>query len=139
MNHMHDVAVGPNMYILLYCRATPEQTVIIRKRVKTDKEEYIDILNYFIKESGHPGYNRTVLPENFPRPIFVEDDNIDNTTDYSIDPSREKEFQCGIYFFFAAQGTSNKTLVLKTAQSLLRQCSASLLQPFLQLEVILPT
>ena len=39
----------------------------------------MDILNYFINKSGYPGYSAIPLPENFPRPTFMEDEEIKKT------------------------------------------------------------
>ena len=48
VNHVRDMGVSENMYIMLCGRMTPEQRQIMRRRVRFDTEEYIDILNYLI-------------------------------------------------------------------------------------------
>ena len=82
---------------------TPEQRKIIRKRVHFDTELYLDILNYFITESGHQAYKDLSLPENFPRPTFVEDKECANNTDREIDRDIETTIEGGTYYFSSAQ------------------------------------
>ena len=83
MNHVREMGVGQNMYIMLCGQMTPDQRTIVRKCVETDLDEYMDLINYFIKELGHPGYSGIPMPEKFTRPLFVEDKESDNNTDRS--------------------------------------------------------
>ena len=83
MNHMDDQGFRPIMCIILCVCTTPAQRDIVWRRVEVKRKEYMDILNYFINESGHPGYGGIPLPENVPRPTFVEDKETENNTDTS--------------------------------------------------------
>ena len=81
MNHMNDMGVGLNMYILLWGQNTLPQYVIIQKRAEMDREEYMDILNYFILKSGHPWYSTMHLPEKCPQHEFIKEKESNNNTD----------------------------------------------------------
>ena len=90
-NHAREkFGLAKDLYVMLCGRFTPQQREIISKRVVMDTDLYMDILNYFIKESGHPGYKDMPLPKEFPSPVFVTDEANDNNTDTSVDPKIEK-------------------------------------------------
>ena len=131
IDHVRDMGVAQNMYIMLCGRMTPTQRELIRQRAQIDTEEYLDLLNYFIKESGHSGYNGLPLPKDFPHPIFVEDKETENNTDKDMNEGVEKTFQGGTYFFSTAQDPSDKTSVYgsskRFATALLNQSAPTLL------------
>jgi len=56
MNRLNQAGIGEHMYCVLCGRMTPDQKQIVRKRSRIDAQLYIDILTWFVKESGHPGY-----------------------------------------------------------------------------------
>ena len=111
-NHARE-KFGPakDLYVMLCGRFTPQQREIISKRVVMDTDLYMDILNYFIEESGHPGYKDMSLPKEFPSPVFVADEANDNNTDISIDPEIEKTVVGGTYYLSTAQDPSHVTSV----------------------------
>jgi len=80
-----------------------------------DTEEYLDILNYFITESNHPGYKGMPLPDEFPKPVFVEDEATESNTDNSGHSGIENEFIGGTYFFSTAQDPTKENPCPKTA------------------------
>ena len=131
VNHVRDMGVSENMYIMLCGRMTPEQRQIIGMQVRFDSEKYMDILNYFITKSGHPGYAGLSLPENFPEPIFVADKPNHNETDAPMNEEVERAYAGGTYFFSTAQDPSNKTSVYddikQFATAMLNQSSPTLL------------
>ncbi len=55
MNHLNQAGIGKHIYCVLCIRMTPDQKQIVRKRSRIDTQLYIDILTWFVKESGHPG------------------------------------------------------------------------------------
>ena len=131
IDHVRDMGVAQNMYIMLCGRMTPAQRTIVRQRTHIDTEVYRDLLNYFIKESGHPGYDGVPMPDNFPSPGFVEDKETENNTDSEFNSVVEKTFQGGTYFFSTAQDPSDKTSVYsdskKFAMALINQSAPTLL------------
>jgi hypothetical protein len=86
INHLNQAGIGEHIYCVLCGRMTPDQKQIVRKRSRIDTQLYIDILSWFVKESGHPGYLNTSIPEDCPQPFLVEDTPTKNNTD---DPSNK--------------------------------------------------
>ena len=103
---MHDMGAPHNMFIMLCGLMTPAQRTIIKRRARLDPEEYLDYLNYFITESGHPGYKGMDLPENFPQPVFIKDEETDTNIEYPVRPNIETDIKGGVYFFSSGQGPS---------------------------------
>jgi hypothetical protein len=73
MNQLNQAGIGKHIYCVLCGRMTPDQKQIVHKWSRIDMQLYIDILTWFVKESGHPGYLNTSIPENCPQPLLVED------------------------------------------------------------------
>ena len=55
---------GPNRYIycMLHGRMTPQQKTIARERAVLDTRKLMEVLTWFIRESGHKGFINTVPP-----------------------------------------------------------------------------
>ena len=83
----------------------------MRKRAIVDTQLFIDILTWFVNESGHPGYQDTVIPEECPQPLFVEDKETQNNTDESVNVNLETNIESGTYYFSSAQEPSDNTSV----------------------------
>jgi hypothetical protein len=64
----------------------PDQKQIVCKRSKVDIQLLIDVLTWFVEESGYPGYTNTSIPEDCPQLLLVEDTEARNNTD---DPTNE--------------------------------------------------
>ena len=92
-------------------RMTPDQKQIVRKRAIVDTQLFIDILTWFVNESGHPGYQDFVIPEECPQPLFVEDKETQNNTDESVNVNLETNIESGTYYFSSAQEPSDNTSV----------------------------
>ena len=90
---------------------TPDQKQIPHKRSKVDTQLYIDILTWFVKESGHPGYLNTSIPEDCPQPLLVGDVPTKNNTDNSVDKTVETNYEGGTYYFSTAQDPLQHTSV----------------------------
>ncbi len=73
INHLNQAGNGEHIYCVHCGRMTPYQTQIVRRRAVVDTKLFIDILTWFGKESGHPGYQNTTVLEECPKPLFVED------------------------------------------------------------------
>ena len=111
MNHLNQAGIGEHIYCVLCGRMTPDQKQIIRKRSRIDTQLYIDILTWFVKESGHPGYLKTSIPEDCPQPLLVEDNPTKNNTDDPCDKTVETNYEGGTYYFSSAQDPSQHTSV----------------------------
>jgi hypothetical protein len=88
---------------------TPDQKQTVRKRSRVDTQLYIDILTWFVKESGYPGYLNTSIPEDCSQPFLVEGISTRNNTDDSADESMEANYEGGTYYFSTAQDPSQHT------------------------------
>jgi hypothetical protein len=90
---------------------TPDQKQIVRKRSRIDTQLYIDILSWFFKESGHPSYLNTSIPEDCPQPLLVEDIPTRNNTHDPSNKTVEANYEGGTYYFSTAQDPSQHTSV----------------------------
>ena len=90
---------------------TPDQKQIPHKRSKVDTQLYIDILTWFVKESGHPGYLNTSIPEDCPQPLLVGDVPTKSNTDDPVDKTVETNYEGGTYYFSTAQDPLQHTSV----------------------------
>ncbi len=83
----------------------------MRRRAVVDTHWFIDILTWFVKESGHPGFPNTTIPEECPKPLFVEDQETANKTDKSINVNVETNIESGTCYFSSAQEPSENSSV----------------------------
>jgi hypothetical protein len=90
---------------------TPRQKQIVLRRAVVDTMLFIDILTWFVKESGHPGFQNTAVIEECPKPLFVEDQETANNTDKSINVNVETNIESGTYYFSSVQEASQNTSV----------------------------
>ncbi len=72
---------------------------------------FVDVLTWFVKESGHPGYTYTFIPEDCPQPLLVENPEARNNTDDPTNETVETDFEGGTIFFSSAQDPSENMLV----------------------------
>ncbi len=63
MNQLNEQGIGEHIYCVLCGRMTPDKKQIVCKWSKVDTQLFIDIMTWFIQESGHPGYNKTSISE----------------------------------------------------------------------------
>jgi hypothetical protein len=109
VNHLNQAGIGEHIYCVLCGRMTPEQKHIVHRQAVIDTQLFIDVLSWFLKESGHPGYQKTNIPEECPQPLFVEDWETNNNTDKSVNVNVETNIESGTYYFSFAQEPSEKT------------------------------
>jgi hypothetical protein len=81
------------------------------KKVKSGTQLFIDVLTWFVKESGHPGYTNTSIPEDCPQPLLVGDPEAKNNTNNLTNETVEANFEGGTYFFSSTQDPSENTSV----------------------------
>ena len=72
------------------------------KEVKVDTQLYIDVITWFIQESGHPGYNKTSIPKDCPQTLLVEDPETRNNTDDPANAILEAKYDGGTFVFSSA-------------------------------------
>ncbi len=122
MNQLNQAGIGENIYCVLCGRMTPDQKQIVRKRSRVDTQLYIDILTWFVKESGHPGYLNTSVPEDCPQPLLVEDIPTKNSTDVPANKTVKANYEGGTYYFSTAQDPSQHTSVYGSSDFLPLPC-----------------
>jgi hypothetical protein len=111
INHLNQAGIGEHIYCVLCGRMTTDQKQIVRRRAVVDTQLLIDILTWFVKESGHPGFQNTTAPEECPKPLFVENQGTTNNTDKSVNVNVENNIESGTYCFSSAQEPSENTSV----------------------------
>jgi hypothetical protein len=111
MNQLNQAGIGERIYCFLCGRMTPVQKQIVCKRSKVDTQLFIDVLTWFVKESGNSRYAKTSIPEDCPQPLFVKDPEARNNTDDPTNETVEANFEGGTYFFSSAQDPSENTSV----------------------------
>ncbi len=79
MNQLNQQGIGKHIYSVLCGRMTPDQKQIVCKPAKVDTQLFIDVMTWFIQESGHPGYKETSIPEDCTQPILIEVLNVSST------------------------------------------------------------
>ncbi len=57
-----------------------------------------------MKESGHPGYQKTTIPEECPQPLFCRRSRTKIYTDKSVNVNLETNIESGRYYFSLVQG-----------------------------------
>ncbi len=62
-----------------------------------DTQFFIDVLTWFVKESGHPGYTNTSIPDDCPQPLLVKDPKARNNTNDPTNETVEANFEGGTY------------------------------------------
>jgi hypothetical protein len=73
---------------------TPAQKNIVRRQAEMDADVFLDLLTWFIKESGHKGYKDLMPPDECPKPVIIlQDEDNENNTASSIDPELECKIQ----------------------------------------------
>ena len=115
--HLNQAGISEHIYVVICGRMTIEQKKIVRLRAKIDTELFIDILTWFVKESGHPGYSNTLVPEECPQPLFVEDKETNNNTDKSVNIDTETNIESGTFHFSSAQDPSENTSVFDSPEN----------------------
>ena len=61
---------------------------------------FLDLLTWFIKESGHKGYKDVTPPDECPKPVIIlQDEDNENNTAHLIDPEVECKIQGKTYYF----------------------------------------
>jgi hypothetical protein len=70
INHLNQAGISGHIRCVLCGGMTPDQQQIVRRRAVVFTQLFIDISTWFVKESGHPGYQKTTVPEECPQPLL---------------------------------------------------------------------
>ncbi len=63
MNYFSNSGPNPFIYCVMYGRMTPQQKNIARDRVVLDTRKLMEVLTWFIRDSGHKGFENTTPPD----------------------------------------------------------------------------
>ena len=102
MNHFRNNIRRSNIYCVLCGRMKPSQKEAVRRRAQLKTEHFLHLINWFIKESGHPAYNNQTPPDECPQPQVVADpDNEHNTNEEEAGANNDEEctFEGSSYYF----------------------------------------
>ena len=99
VNYLNQAGIGKHIYCVLCGRMAPDQKQLVCRRAVVDTQLFIDLLTWFVNESGHPGYQNITIPKECPQPLFVEDQETNNNTDESVNVNMETNIESGTYFF----------------------------------------
>jgi hypothetical protein len=120
MNHFLTTGANPLVYVVLCGRMTPNQKEIAKKRALLNMEKMKDLLEWFVNESGHPGYEGVTPPTECPKPSFIVDEETPNNTDQEHDPELEKEFAGASFHFTSAHEPQDDTGVYESNQKFVK-------------------
>jgi hypothetical protein len=104
INHLYQADISKHIYPVLCGRMTPDQKQIVCRRAVVNTQLFIDILTWFVKESGHPGYQKTTVLEECPKPLSIKDQETNNNKDKSVNVYVETNIESETYYFSLAQG-----------------------------------
>jgi hypothetical protein len=68
------------------------------------------------KRIWHPGYSNTLIPNECPQPLLIEDKENNNNTDRSINIDMETNIESGRYYFSSAQEPTEKASVFQSSE-----------------------
>ena len=106
LNKFRDDGGSKNIYVVLCGRMTPAQKSIVKRKAVLDTAQFLNLLTWFVKSSGHKGYSEVVPPDECPNPIaYIEDEETENNTDESKDPRVENRMGQNTYYF--SSGSQN--------------------------------
>ncbi len=111
IHQLNKSRIGEHIYCVLCGRMTVDQKRIIRKWSTLDTQLFIDIMTWFVQQSGHPGFKDTSIPEKCTQPLLFRDSDTNNNTNISVDENFESSYEGGTYYFSLAQDPSEATSV----------------------------
>ncbi len=103
MNQLNQAGISEHIYCVLCGRMTPDQKQIVHKWSKVDTQLFIDVMTWFVKESGHPEYNKTSISEECPQPLLIEDSKTRDNTDCPVNESLEATYEGGTFFLICTR------------------------------------
>ncbi len=74
-----------------------------RPKENVDTQLFIEIMTWFIDESGHPGCKETSISEECTQPILIEDSKTRNNTDCPVNASLETTYEGETFFLICSR------------------------------------
>ena len=78
------------------------------------------LLEWFVTESGHPGYEGVTPPSHCPQSTIIADEDTPNNTDQEQDPNVEKSFAGTSFHFTSTHEPQEDTSVYETNQKFVK-------------------
>ena len=78
---------------------------------------------WFIKKCGHTVFEKVPIPEQYPHPVIIMDEETTKHVDQSASKEIEESFGGGSYYFSTAQDPNPENCVYQTVKSASWQCS----------------
>ena len=120
MNHFLTTGANPLVYVVLCGRMTPKQKELVKQRARLDTKKMMEILEWFVNESGHPGYEGVTAPSQCPQPNIIVDEETPNNTDQEHDPDLEAKFAGASFHFTSTHEPQDDTGVHKSNQTFVK-------------------
>ncbi len=111
MNQLNQQGISKHIYCVLCGRMTPDQKQIVCTRSKVNTQLFIDVMTWFIQESGHPGYNNTSIPKDCPQPLLIEDSETRNNTDCPVNESLKPLMKVGPFFLICTRSFRRQSCI----------------------------
>ena len=103
--------VASDIYVVMGWSMTPNQKRIVREGI------YLDLLSWFIKESGHGGYAGTSVPEECPKLQLIKERDTSHNTDEEGDSALESQEVSGTYYFSSDGDPSSSTSIFDSTRT----------------------
>ena len=122
-NKFRDEGGSKNIYVVLCGRMTPAQKSLIKRKAVLDTSMFLSLLTWYIKSSGHRGYEDVIPPDECPDPVaYIEDEDNDNNTDESENPHVENQMGHNTYYFSSdSQNPQPNTSVYNRSQDFIHE------------------
>jgi len=120
MNHFLKTGANPLVYVVLCGRMTPKQKQIIKDRVTLDTSKMTRLLEWFVRESGHPAYEGVMPPGDCPQPTIIVDENTTNNTDQEQNPRVEESFAGTTFHFTSSHEPQEDTGIFESNQKFVK-------------------
>ena len=129
-NYLINSGANPLVYCVICGRMTKKQKEKVRTLATLDTQLLMDLLHWYITESGHPGFKNCTVPTECPTPVVIEDKETLNNTDDPVDEEVESRYE-GATFHFSSSTPTDDTGTCETNEkftlSMLRQTAPTLL------------
>ena len=129
-NYLINSGANPLIYCVMCGRMTKKQKEKVRTLATLDTQLLMDLLHWYITESGHPGFKNCTVPTECPTPVVIEDKETVNNTDDPVDEEVESRYE-GATFHFSSSTPTNDTGTCETNEkftlSMLKQTAPTLL------------
>lgn len=110
-----------NIFCVLCGRMTPSQREEARRRAELNTEDYLNLLNWFILESGHDAYKSFTPPDNCPQPSVIMDPENEHNTNYETNALGEEcPYEGGTFYMSSTSDPQDGTGVFDSKKNFVK-------------------